>query len=64
MFLAGVLISPIPGPGGIPLMLLGLGILSLEFEFARRWLAHLKERWKGLVGKVRARRANRRDPPG
>jgi hypothetical protein len=42
---AGVVLSVplVPGPG-VVVILLGLGILSLEFERPRVWLAHLKSR--------------------
>ncbi|MDB5166823.1 MAG: hypothetical protein JWM37_895 [Candidatus Saccharibacteria bacterium] len=34
--LAAVITSPIPGPGGIPLFLIGIAILATEFEWAQR----------------------------
>jgi hypothetical protein len=46
----------VPGPG-IPLILLGLGILSLEFERPRIWLAHLKARGVQLKERLKARRS-------
>jgi len=32
----------LPGPGGIPLFLAGLGLLSINHEWARRLLKHVK----------------------
>lgn len=44
VFAGCVLAMPlVPGPG-LALILLGLGILSLEFERPRIWLAHVKEK--------------------
>ena len=34
-------IPGVPGPG-IAVIILGLSVLSTEFEFARRWMAQLK----------------------
>jgi uncharacterized protein (TIGR02611 family) len=38
----GLLTGPIPGPGGIPLVLLGLAVLASEFAWARRLLDRVK----------------------
>ncbi|HYP44605.1 MAG TPA: PGPGW domain-containing protein [Propionibacteriaceae bacterium] len=38
----GLLTGPIPGPGGIPLVLLGLAVLASEFEWAHRLMRRLK----------------------
>lgn len=40
----GLVTGPIPGPGGIPLVLLGLAIWSSEFEWAQRLMHWFKER--------------------
>jgi hypothetical protein len=50
----------VPGPG-VLVILLGLGILSLEFERPRVWLAHLKARAVDLKHRIDARRSQRRD---
>ena len=45
----GFISGPIPGPGGIPLVLLGLAIWSSEFEWAYRlmqWFKHLLHRYQ------------------
>jgi uncharacterized protein (TIGR02611 family) len=39
----GVIMIVTPGPAFVVIPV-GLGILSLEFERPRRWLAHLKDR--------------------
>ena len=51
---AGVVLAMplIPGPG-LLLIALGLGILSLEFERPRVWLAALKSRFRELANRVR-----------
>jgi Putative transmembrane protein (PGPGW) len=57
VFVGAILAMPlVPGPG-IPLILLGLGILSLEFERPRIWLAHLKARGVQLKERLKARRS-------
>lgn len=42
IILAGIIISPIPGPGGMPVILGGLMVLALEVAFARRVLLKLR----------------------
>jgi hypothetical protein len=44
----------VPGPG-IVVIALGLGILSLEFERPRVWLAAMKLRFRELAHRVRRR---------
>jgi len=55
--LAGIAVAPIPGPGGIPVILLGLGILSLEFKRPRAWLAQLKAHGAELKRRFDERRS-------
>jgi uncharacterized protein (TIGR02611 family) len=45
----GLVTGPLPGPGGIPLVLLGLAIWSSEFEWAYR----LRQRFKAEIKKFR-----------
>ena len=45
----GALTGPLPGPGGIPRVLLGLAIWSSEFEWAYR----LRQRFKAEIKKFR-----------
>lgn len=33
----------IPGPGGIPLLIAGLALLSINHEWAKRWLVSVKD---------------------
>jgi hypothetical protein len=56
LVLAGAILSLplVPGPGFL-LVLAGLGVLSLEFERPRIWLAALKRRFKGLTQRVRGK---------
>lgn len=43
LLMAGsVVTGPIPGPGGIPMFLLGLAVLASEFEWAHRHLLRAK----------------------
>jgi hypothetical protein len=60
MLVGLVLAMPlVPGPGAA-VMLLGLAILSLEFERPRRWMARLKA--KGV--ELKQRLSNKPAPPG
>ncbi|MBP2231005.1 hypothetical protein J2847_004316 [Azospirillum agricola] len=63
----GVLISPLPGPGGLPVMLLG-GVLVLRNSAdARRLFVRMKRRYPRVLGpverfrvKLRVRRQKKR----
>lgn len=48
----GIALIPLPGPG-LLVMAAGLAILSLEFEWARRWLDHTKDRLEQVVNQAR-----------
>lgn len=52
VILFGVAISWIPGPGGIPVILLGLAILATEFVWARRLLKRAKAEAMSLLEKA------------
>ena len=54
----GVVLSMplVPGPG-LAIIVLGLAILSLEFEQPRIWLAWLKARGLQLKDRIKARRS-------
>jgi tellurite resistance protein TerC len=60
----GVAMLVLPGPG-LVVIPAGLGILGLEFAFARRWLKHLRERAATVASKVSSSvsSAPRSDPP-
>ncbi len=60
--IAGLVLSVplVPGPG-IALILLGLGILSLEFQRPRIWLASIKARGVALRNRVTRWRSRSRD---
>lgn len=51
----GIAMIVLPGPA-IVVIPAGLGILSLEFDWARRWLHEIKERGGNLVDKVKRKR--------
>lgn len=42
----------IPGPGGIPLLIAGLGLLSINHEWARRWLETVRKHGVKLSDKL------------
>jgi len=51
---AGVAMLVLPGPG-IVTIALGLGILALEFERPRVWLAAMKRRFKDVADRFRGK---------
>jgi hypothetical protein len=57
----GVAMLVLPGPG-LLVIPAGLGILGLEFAFARRWLAHLRARAADVAAKVSATVTSASDP--
>jgi len=40
----GIILMPVPGPGGTPVTLAGLAILGTEFPCAKRLINNVKER--------------------
>ncbi len=48
-FIGVVLFGWLPGPGGVPLFLLGLGLLAVNHDWAERWLETAKH--KGVTFK-------------
>lgn len=59
VLLVGVVMLVTPGPAFIVIPI-GLGILGLEFAWARRWLAHVRERISEQGSRIRASRAESR----
>lgn len=47
-FIGVVLFGWLPGPGGIPLFLLGLSMLAVNHDFAERWINTVKIRGNSL----------------
>ncbi len=47
---AGLVTGPLPGPGGIPLVLLGLAVWASEFQWAHR----LMMRFKSMLDRFRS----------
>ncbi len=60
VLLIGVVMVVLPGPA-ILVVPLGLGILGLEFAWARIWLRKLRATATDVVNRVRGRRTT--DPP-
>ncbi len=60
VLLIGVAMVVLPGPA-ILVVPLGLGILGLEFAWARIWLRKLRTAATGVMNRVRGRRKG--DPP-
>jgi uncharacterized protein (TIGR02611 family) len=65
LLVAGAAMLVLPGPG-IAVILLGLVVLSAEFQWAQRALAWLRERVSNLKDQAQARLpgADRRPPGG
>lgn len=42
----------LPGPGGIPLLIAGLGLLSINHDWAKRWLMSIKKHGINISDKV------------
>jgi hypothetical protein len=47
-FIGVVLFGWLPGPGGVPLFLLGLSLLAVNHDWAERWLETAKHKGKSL----------------
>lgn len=47
LILLGAIMLVTPGPG-TPTILAGLGVLALEFYWARRWLVRLRRRMRSM----------------
>lgn len=43
LILAGIILSPVPGPGGIPLIIIGLAILAQNYEWAQKILDRFRD---------------------
>ena len=54
LMLAGIIMLVTPGPGWGAIAA-ALAVLSIEFAWARRWLAEVKKRGKQAVEMVRSR---------
>lgn len=61
VLLIGLAMTVLPGPA-VVVIPAGLAILGIEFAWARRWLAKVRERANGLVDGMKA--AYRRRPDG
>ena len=48
MLIGAVLFGWLPGPGGVPLLLGGLGLLSINHEWARKLLQEVKNKGNSL----------------
>lgn len=49
---AGIIGPIIPGPGGIPLLILGLSLLATNHEWAERWLQSVKNQGMNISDKI------------
>lgn len=56
LMIAAIITGPLPGPGGIPLFLLGLAVWSSEFEWAQNVMLWFKRQFDRYRGWSRGRR--------
>jgi hypothetical protein len=52
LIVAGLLFGWLPGPGGIPLILAGLGLLAIHNQWARNLLDEFEDRIRELSHKI------------
>jgi hypothetical protein len=52
LIIAAGLLGPLPGPGGIPLLILGLSLLATNHEWAERWLLEVKQHGVNISDKL------------
>ena len=62
LLVAGAAMLVLPGPG-IAVMLLGLVVLSAEFQWAKRILAWARDRGRHLKDQAQARMSGSNSPP-
>lgn len=48
LVIAGLILMPVPGPGGTPVFLAGLALLATEFKWARNFLEKFKASYAGM----------------
>ena len=60
--LAGIALLVLPGPAVIVIPI-GLGILALEFAWARRWLRRVRAQAQALIDRAVGRGGDRAAPP-
>jgi len=61
--IAGIILAVVPIVPGWPAIFIGLGILSLEFAFARIWLKKAKEKAEDIGRSVSGKPAIDRGKP-
>ncbi len=49
---AAILFGWIPGPGGIPLLIAGLSLLSINHDWAKRWLRRARRGGVNIMGRI------------
>jgi hypothetical protein len=59
LMFTGAVITPIPGPWSLPILLGGLALLASEYDWARDVLDWVKEKSRRARDRLRARRAER-----
>ncbi len=52
LIIAAGLTGWLPGPGGIPLLILGLSLLATNHEWAERWLKTIKKHGMNISDKI------------
>ena len=62
ILLLGIAMVVLPGPA-IVVIPIGLGVLGIEFAWARHWLRKLRTTAQGVVSRVRGRPRQNGEPP-
>jgi len=62
VLLIGIALTVLPGPA-LVVIPVGLGILGIEFAWARRWLRKVRETANGIVNGVRGNSSQDSTPP-
>jgi hypothetical protein len=52
LIILAILLGWLPGPGGIPMLIAGLGLLSINHEWARRWINNVEKHGLTLSSKI------------
>ncbi len=52
LMILAILASPLPGPGGIPLFIVGLSVLGINHDWAKRYIDNIQDYVKKLTDKV------------
>jgi len=55
LVVGGILITPLPGPWSLPIVLGGLAVLSREYDWAKDTLEWVKQRYQDVKNRIKGR---------